>query len=218
MKNQKKVKFNIDENSDSSNNDKKFSKENMVVAVRVRPLNNRELEYSNLETLKITNREMVTVFDPTEYKNAEDQTKGKMREQFYSFDFAFHKNTTQEEVYLYTTQFLLKGVLEGYNATTFAYGASGAGKTYTMVGNGENPGVMIRSLSDLFNLIEEQKDKDFKINISYLEVYNETLRDLLAEGEFTEIDLREDPHKGTTLVGLRELQVTNATEVFKLLV
>lgn len=228
MKKGKKVKFNLEGNKSdgevlSSKNrrdskiEKKFKKENMVVAVRVRPLNNREIEFSNLETTQISGREVVTVLDPIEYKGGEEAGRSRVREQQYAFDFAFNKNAQQEEVYMYTTQFLLQGVLEGFNATVFAYGATGAGKTYTMVGNGDNPGVMVRSLSDLFNLVEKQVDKDFKIQISYLEVYNETLRDLLMDGQSEEVEIREDPNKGVFLVGQREVPVLNATDVFRLL-
>ena len=64
----------------------------------------------------------------------------------------------------------------------FAYGATGAGKTYTMLGTKENPGVMCLTFEKLFRLIsEEQSDHQFQIKLSYLEIYNEVIRDLLAE-------------------------------------
>jgi kinesin family member 18/19 len=226
MKKEKKVKF-APANSNSGNttvekrsksSDSKFSKENIVVAVRVRPLNNRELEFSNIETLKITEREIVTVLDPIEYKGTEEVSKNRSREQQFQFDYAFNKSTPQEEVYENTAKFLLPSVIDGFNATVFAYGATGAGKTFTMVGNGDNPGVMVRSLSDLFDLLEKQMDKNYKAKLSYVEVYNETLRDLLRDSdESGEVDMREDPHKGMVLVGLNEIMVNNAAEVFKIL-
>ena len=107
-------------------------------------------------------------------------------------------------------------MLDGFNATVFAYGATGAGKTYTMVGNPDSPGVMVRSISDLFGLIEKQINKEFKIKISYVEVYNESLKDLLTDS-VESLDIREDPSKGISLVGVSEIMVSNATEVFKLL-
>jgi kinesin family member 18/19 len=226
MKKEKKVKFAPANSSPnyttvekrSKSPDSKFSKENIVVAVRVRPLNNRELEFSNIETLKITEREIVTVLDPIEYKGTEEVSKNRSREQQFQFDYAFNKSTPQEEIYENTAKFLLPSVIDGFNATVFAYGATGAGKTFTMVGNGDNPGVMVRSLSDLFDLLEKQMDKNYKAKLSYVEVYNETLRDLLRDSdESGEVDMREDPHKGMVLVGLNEIMVNNAAEVFKIL-
>ena len=111
---------------------------------------------------------------------------------------------------------MLPGILEGFNATVFAYGATGAGKTYTMLGTGDNPGIMVRSLSDLFGIIDKAKPlREFNIKLSYVEIYNESLRDLLEKGE--NLDMREDPIKGNQIVGLTEIEVTNVTEVFKLL-
>jgi len=71
------------------------------------------------------------VLDPIEYNGPEDIFKGRSREQHYAFDHVFNQVSTQEEVYKNTAEILLQGVVEGYNATVFAYGASGAGKTYT---------------------------------------------------------------------------------------
>lgn len=69
-------------------------------------------------------------------KNAQNELrKNKTREKQFAFDYAFGEDATQEKVFTLTTQFLIEGVLEGYNATVFAYGATGAGKTHTMLGN-----------------------------------------------------------------------------------
>jgi kinesin family protein 18/19 len=215
MKKTKKVQFNLEQKS-GRDSEIKFAKENMIVAVRIRPLNNRELEYSSIETVKIAEKNTVTVLDSIEFRGTEEISKGRNREQKYAFDFVFDKNVLQDEVYMNTTNFLLNGVVEGYSATVFAYGATGAGKTFTMVGSGDNPGVMVRSMSDLFTLVDQQVDKNFRIKISYLEIYNESIRDLLDDNA-AEIDMREDPSKGIMLVGLSEIFVTNASEVYKLL-
>jgi len=221
ISNNKKVTFRINEKEHDSksntNTIKKFDKENLIVAVRVRCLNSREVEFSNLDAIKIKNNELVTVLDPLEHLGKSDEVNNK-REQQYAFDFAFDKNTTQDEVYTNTAKFLLDGVIEGFNATVFAYGATGAGKTYTMVGTGENPGVMVRSLKDLFSLVDMQKDKAIKIHISYVEIYNECLKDLLADSDgLKDIDIREDPVRGITLVGVNEILVSNVSEVFRML-
>jgi kinesin family protein 18/19 len=192
------------------------NRNNMLVAVRCRPLNNKELEYSNIETIVINQKEIVTVIDPVEL-DTNVGNKQRNREQTYQFDIAFGKNIPQEEVYENTTKFLIKDVIEGYNATVFAYGASGAGKTYTMVGFNDKPGIMVRTVSDLFNEIEGIQNKEYKIKLNYVEIYNESLRDLLSDNGDV-VELREDPSKGVSLVGVRDVAVTSANEVFRLLV
>jgi kinesin family protein 18/19 len=80
-----------------------------------------------------------------------------------------------------SVKFGLEGVLDGYNATVFAYGATGAGKTFTMLGSEDEDGVMGFTFTELFKRIEEQKKtRDFKILMSYLEIYNENIRDLMS--------------------------------------
>jgi len=210
----KRKKENYNENIYSL---KKFEKENLIVAIRVRPMNSREIEFSNLDAIKITNMKIVTVLDPLEHLGKSEDVNNR-REQQYAFDFAFENNSSQEEVYANTAKLLLNGVIEGFNATVFAYGATGAGKTFTMVGTGENPGVMVRSLNDLFSIIDLQHDKAIKIYLSYIEIYNDIIRDLLIDQDGpNDIDVREDPQKGVTLVGINEVIVTEVSEVFQLL-
>lgn len=84
-----------------------------------------------------------------------------------------------------------------------------------MLGTGEFPGIMPRSISDLFEYVEKEDKMDFRIVISYIEVYNETLRDLLSSNE--QIDLRDDPKLGSVIVGAKEIVVSNTNEVFSLL-
>ena len=125
--------------------------------------------------------------------NPDDVFKNKTKEQQYAFDYAFDKDCILFDIYENTVKFFLPGLLEGFNATVFAYGATGAGKTYTMLGTGEDPGIMARSLNELFELIEKSSGKEYKLKMSYLEVYNETLRDLLVKGD--NLEMREDPLK-----------------------
>lgn len=86
---------------------------------------------------------------------------------------------------------LVEAVLEGRNGSVFCYGATGAGKTYTMLGTVENPGVMVLAIKDLFSKIRQRSfDGNHVVHLSYLEVYNETVRDLLSPGR--PLVLRED--------------------------
>lgn len=86
---------------------------------------------------------------------------------------------------------LVEGVLQGRNGSVFCYGATGAGKTFTMLGTVENPGVMVLAIKDLFSKIRQRSyDGNHSVQLSYLEVYNETVRDLLSPGR--PLVLRED--------------------------
>ena len=85
----------------------------------------------------------------------------------------------------------MEAVLQGRNGSVFCYGATGAGKTYTMLGTVENPGVMVLAIKDLFTKIRQRSsDGNHAVHLSYLEVYNETVRDLLSPGR--PLVLRED--------------------------
>ena len=79
----------------------------------------------------------------------------------------FGADSTQEEVYNETTKHLVENVLNGYNATVFAYGATGGGKTYTMVGTQDNPGIMIRALNHLFNAMDSEHESVHKVYLWY---------------------------------------------------
>ena len=84
-------------------------------------------------------------------------------ERQYVFDVVFGADSTQEEVYTATTKHLVNNVLAGYNATVFGYGATGGGKTYTMVGTHDSPGIMVRALNDLFRAVAEDRDNSRKV-------------------------------------------------------
>ena len=116
-----------------------------------------------------------------------------------------------------TTKFLVHGVLDGYNATVFAYGQTGSGKTFTMIGTPTDPGIMVRVMDDLYRLSASQgreKGVSYKVSVSFLEVYNENIKDLLldkADGEY--LDLREDAVKGVMVAGVTEIMTTNVEEI-----
>jgi len=131
----------------------------------------------------------------------------------------FQPGDDNNTVYQNTTRYLLAGVLEGYNATVFAYGNTGAGKTHTMIGSVEEPGIMVLTLQDLFKLSEQHVHKHgtkFRVTVSFIEVYNENIRDLLSEvDEF--LDLREDPIKGPVISGVTEVETNSSAEIMDLL-
>ncbi|KAK1330869.1 hypothetical protein QTO34_008811 [Cnephaeus nilssonii] len=171
----------------------------LTVALRVRPISVSELEEgATLIAHKVDEQ------DPDDILRAH-----RSREKSYLFDVAFDFTATQEMVYQATTKSLIKGVISGYNATVFAYGPTGCGKTYTMLGTDHEPGIYARTLNDLFRAIEEtSNDMEYEVSMSYLEIYNEMIRDLLNPA-LGYLELREDS-KGV-------IQVAGITEIMQLL-
>ena len=120
--------------------------------------------------------------DPQDFvgKEGDELRKNRTRRKQYAFDIAFGEEVHTERVFELTTQFLCEGALNGLNSTVFAYGATGAGKTYTMLGNQANPGVMYHAMKELYAILDGFKaDRDYSIRVSFLEIYNENIRDLI---------------------------------------
>jgi Kinesin motor domain len=128
----------------------------------------------------------------------------RVKDQTFAFDRVFDENTTQSDVYEATTRNLLDSVLDGYNATVFAYGATGCGKTHTITGTAQQPGIIFLTMQELFERIQDLKEeKVIEISLSYLEIYNETIRDLLVPGGSKHcLMLREDAHQAVSVAGL----------------
>lgn len=218
----KPTKAQVEESTDGYKKAMWKGKSNILVAVRVRPLSKTERSRGHRSILEVMDGKVVVVKDPNEKKNKKDiLRRNRSREKRYAFDYAFGPNTNSETVYRNTTEFLIDGVLDGYNATVFAYGATGAGKTYTMLGTDTQPGIMFQTLKQLFdrtNAIEQDSaaGKEYKVSLSYLEVYNELIRDLLTSSS-DYLDLREDPIKGPTVSGISEISVDSPEHVMRLL-
>ncbi|CAO2170566.1 unnamed protein product [Urochloa humidicola] len=185
----------------------------ILVFVRLRPMSRKEKEAGSRSCVKIVNKKEVYL---TEYASENDYLRLKrLRGRHFCFDSAFPDSTTQAEVYSTSTADLVEGVLQGRNGTVFCYGATGAGKTYTMLGTMENPGVMVLAIKDLFSKVRQRShDGNHSIQLSYLEIYNETVRDLLSPGR--PLHLREDK-QGIIAAGLTQYRAYSTEEVMKLL-
>ncbi|KAL4240456.1 Kinesin-like protein kif19 [Mactra antiquata] len=200
----------------TDNKTKGGGEQNLTVCLRVRPINEDEiLAGATCIAHKVEDRVLV-LMDPME--DPEDILRAnRSREKQFVFDSCFDGASTQEDVYNSSTKFLIDNVITGYNATVFAYGATGAGKTYTMLGTDGDPGIMARTLNDLFISMEKtSEDMKYKVTMSYLEIYNEMIRDLLNPSSGI-LDLREDSKGGIQVAGLTELKARSTDEVMHLL-
>lgn len=195
----------------------KENSQNLLVAVRVRPLNGAEVEDKNCtEIVHVLDENLVVLKDPNEDQD-DILRANRSREKQYIFDCAFGPNSNQADVYTQVAKPLIENVITGYNATVFAYGATGAGKTFTMLGTDKEPGIMARTLNDLFFEMDKTKeDMKYKVSMSYLEIYNEMIRDLLNPSSGF-LELREDS-KGVVVAGISEVQAQKTSEVMDLLV
>lgn len=168
-----------------------------------------------------------SIFDPPEdnpihkFSRSVVPSVGKrVKDQTFAFDRVFDENTTQAEVYEATTRGLLDSVLDGYNATVFAYGATGCGKTHTITGTAQQPGIIFLTMQELFEKIAERSDeKVTDVSLSYLEIYNETIRDLLVPGGSKQgLMLREDANQSVSVAGLSSHHPRDVQQVMDMIV
>lgn len=144
----------------------------------------------------------------------------RVKDQTFGFDRIFDDSAQQADVYEATTKPLLDSVLDGYNATVFAYGATGCGKTHTITGTVQQPGIIFLTMQELFERVGElAAEKVTEISLSYLEIYNETIRDLLTEGTTPKggLMLREDSHQAVSVAGLSSHHPRNVEEVMDMI-
>ena len=172
--------------SDDSNSDCPKSS-NVQVVVRVRPTNAMESQGNHTNVVRAMD-DRVIVFDPHDDIDTNSFIPNKMglrrsnimgrrvKDLRFIFDRVFDEKSSNQDIFNHTTKTIIDGVLDGYNCTVFAYGATGAGKTHTMLGNGEMPGVMFLTMMDLYNRIDEMKsEKTCEVAVSYLEVNMENM-------------------------------------------
>lgn len=141
-------------------------------------------------------------------------------------DNVFDTQDNNARVYDATAKRLVRRVMEGYHGTVFAYGMTGTGKTFSMQGTATNPGVIPLAITDIFSYIRETPHREFLLRVSYLEIYNEKLNDLLAgpvvgmggqPGQQDEIKLREDSKRGVYATPLKEEIVQSPTQLLRVI-
>nr|XP_030129194.3 kinesin-like protein KIF18A isoform X1 [Taeniopygia guttata]XP_030129195.3 kinesin-like protein KIF18A isoform X1 [Taeniopygia guttata]XP_041572454.1 kinesin-like protein KIF18A isoform X1 [Taeniopygia guttata]XP_041572455.1 kinesin-like protein KIF18A isoform X1 [Taeniopygia guttata] len=194
------------------------------VVVRVRPESQKEKQGSFSRVVRVIDQH-VMVFDPEEEEVDffsrrrvvhRDINKRQRKDLKFMFDAIFDDSSSQLEVFEHTTKNLIEGFLNGYNCTVLAYGATGAGKTHTMLGSPEDPGVMYLTMVTLYKRMDQIKDdKTCDVAVSYLEVYNEQIRDLLVNSG--PLAVREDGQQGVVVQGLTLHQPKSAEEILQML-
>lgn len=124
------------------------------------------------------------------------------KEKFFKFDSLYDSESTQEDIYSTVADIVSSSVL-GFNATIFAYGATGTGKTYTMTGTRSYPGVIPRVIEDIFSIIQNTRQQSagvlFHVELSYVEMYNNGFRNLLRQIS-DEVGRIEDSNGGTDMI------------------
>ncbi|XP_056236717.1 kinesin-like protein KIF13A isoform X9 [Seriola aureovittata] len=189
------------------------------VAVRVRPMNRREIELNTKCVVDMEDNQTVLHPPPS-------NAKGENRKQpkVFAFDHCFWsmdesnvpKYAGQEVVFKCLGEGILENAFQGYNACIFAYGQTGSGKSFSMMGNGEQPGLIPRLCCSLFERVhrEENEAHTFKVEVSYMEIYNEKVRDLLdPKGSRQSLKVREHKVLGPYVDGLSQLAVTSFEDI-----
>ncbi|KAM5164406.1 kinesin-like protein KIF16B isoform 2-T2 [Mantella aurantiaca] len=197
------------------------------VAVRVRPMNRREKDLEAKFIIEMEGKK--TTITNMKLPDGITGDSGRERTKTFTYDFSYSsadpKNAnyvSQEWVFKDLGTEVLKSAFEGYNACVFAYGQTGSGKSYTMMGNPGDSGLIPRICEGLFSRIAEitrRGDASFRTEVSYLEIYNERVRDLLRRKSSKTFNLRvrEHPKEGPYVEDLSKHLVQNYSDVEELM-
>jgi centromeric protein E len=133
----------------------------------------------------------------------------------YAYDRVFGPTTTTRNVYDIAAHHVVNGAMEGINGTIFAYGVTSSGKTHTMHGDQRSPGIIPLAVKDAFSIIQETPNREFLLRISYMEIYNEVVNDLLNPAGHN-LRIREDK-QGTFVEGIKEEVVLSPAHALSLI-
>ncbi|KAK7285449.1 hypothetical protein RJT34_20222 [Clitoria ternatea] len=181
--------------------DAQRAKENVTVTVRFRPLNPREIRQGE---------------EIAWYADGETIVRNEYNPSIaYAYDRVFGPTTTTRQVYDVAAQHVVGGAMEGINGTVFAYGVTSSGKTHTMHGDQRSPGIIPLAVKDAFSIIQETPNREFLLRVSYLEIYNEVVNDLLNPAG-QNLRIREDA-QGTYVEGIKEEVVLSPAHALSLI-
>ncbi|WJX84102.1 Kinesin-like protein KIN-7K, chloroplastic [Trifolium repens] len=176
-------------------------KENVTVTVRFRPLNPREIRHGE---------------EIAWYADGDTVVRNEYNPSIaFAYDRVFGPTTTTRHVYDVAAQHVVSGAMEGINGTVFAYGVTSSGKTHTMHGDQRSPGIIPLAVKDAFSIIQETPNREFLLRVSYLEIYNEVVNDLLNPAG-QNLRIREDA-QGTFVEGIKEEVVLSPAHALSLI-
>ena len=199
-----------------------FRQSNVKVALRCRPLTGRERDTGEVEVVGVAEQTVSLVTGGT-HVSADGSTHDDTH--VFAFDYAFGPEADQVSLFAACGAPLVEQLFEGFNATCFAYGQTGSGKTHTMMGTEAEPGLTPRVCWFLFDRMaalaataaRQQATRKFRVLVTYLQIYNEALYDMLAEeggGAPAELlRIRQDPQRGVFVQGLSEHEVRTPQQV-----
>ncbi|XP_023031389.1 kinesin-like protein KIN-7I isoform X2 [Drosophila willistoni] len=130
-------------------------------------------------------------------------------------DYAFDQDTTNQKVFDRMAKHIVHACMQGFNGTIFAYGQTSSGKTYTMMGDNQNPGVMVLAAKEIFKQIANNNDRDYLIRVGYIEIYNEKVYDLLNKKN-QDLKIHEAGH-GIVNVNCEEVIITSEGDLLQFL-
>lgn len=182
--------------------------EAVKVVVRCRPLNSKELADGRDRIVNIDAKSgQIVIRNPA--------AQGAEPPKLFTFDKTFDEAFTQRQIFEQTAQPIIDSVLEGYNGTIFAYGQTGTGKTHTMEGapTPELQGIIPNAFEYIFSAIQESANMQYLVRASFLEIYNEEIRDLLSKNPKDKLELKEHKESGVYVKGLNAFVVKSVPEI-----
>ncbi|XP_013397459.1 kinesin-like protein KIN-7L [Lingula anatina] len=178
--------------------------DNINVAVRVRPLIQRE-QTSGQKISWLVRDNTVTQLENEKQVGTS-----------YVFDHVFDQHETNMDIYDQVAMGIVEESMKGFNGTIFAYGQTSSGKTHTMMGDKLNQGIIPLAMNAIFEGIEGTPEREYLLRVSYLEIYNEQLCDLLSD-EKKKLKIHQDTENQVYVANLTEEMVTNADQILQLM-
>lgn len=180
------------------------------VVVRCRPMDEKESSRGFSRVVDVApSRGVVEIRNPRE-----DPSRDNVK--VFTFDAVYDGQSSQQDLYEETVRPLVSSVLDGFNGTIFAYGQTGTGKTYTMEGTKNEPkkrGIIPRSFEHIFSHISRSENMQYLVRASYLEIYQEEIRDLLHADQSLRFELKERPDTGIFVKDLSSAVCKSAAEI-----
>lgn len=186
----------------------KKASESVKVVVRCRPMNEKEIAQGHHRIIEMNVKKgTIEINNPA---------KKEATPRMFTYDSVYDWNSKQIDLYDETFRQLVDSVLEGYNGTIFAYGQTGTGKTFTMEGVRSDPelrGVIPNSFEHIFTHIARTQNQQYLVRASYLEIYQEDIRDLLSKDQAKRLELKERPDTGVYVKDLQSFVCKSVKEI-----